>query len=171
MGWSFTHRPAGIDSRKWAEDNLAGDLWNIVDFEAKRDAYYFVADKNDDSGLRVLFVIGVQRVPRSEYNFGWKSCDEGMGPIWTTCPDRLLDLMGDAPNEWASDWRDRCRAYNARPKVVKGARVRFAHPISFTNGAEIANFTYEGRNTFAETDGYGRYSISGWKERKYEVVA
>lgn len=168
MGWSFTHRPAGIDSRKWAEDNLTGDLWDMVDFAAKRDAYYFVADSRS-TGERVLFVIGIQRVPRAEYNFGWKSCDEGMGPTWATCPDRLLDLMGEPPNEHAAEWRAACRAYNARPKVVKGMRVKFARPLKFTNGAELDTFTFEGRNRFRAD--YGVYSISGWKERDYEVLA
>lgn len=169
MGWSFQNRPAGIDSREWVEENLTGNLWNMVDFHATRDAYYFVADKNDEIAERVLFVVGIKRAPRSYHNFGYKTCDEGMGPIWATCPDRLLNLMGDAPNEHAERWRADCRAYNARPKLVKGMTVKFAHPISFQNGAKLDTFVFEGRNTFRAD--YGRYSISGWKERSYEVIA
>jgi hypothetical protein len=142
----------------------------MVAFAAVRDVYYFVADSTS-TGERVLFVVKTWRAPRSHFNFTYKAMSEDCGPVESTCPNKLLDLMGDAPNEHAQEWRDRCRAYNARPKVVKGTRVRFAHPITFQNGAEIANFVYEGRNTFAEADGYGRYSISRWKERSYEVVA
>jgi hypothetical protein len=39
-----------------------------------------------------------------------KRISEDMGPYDDRCPPRILDLLSEPINEWARDWRRRCRA-------------------------------------------------------------
>ena len=58
----------------------------------------------------------------------------------------------------------------AKPKVKPGDTVRFAEPITFTDGSEGDTFTLEGRSTFRLPGGWGRVRITKWKDRDYELV-
>lgn len=54
--------------------------------------------------------------------------DETVGPRIDNCPEHILDLLTPTDQEWANEWRQRCRAkiaaHKARPKVVVGAILR-----------------------------------------------
>jgi hypothetical protein len=39
-----------------------------------------------------------------------KRISEDMGPYDDRCPQKILDLLSEPSNEWARDWRRRCRA-------------------------------------------------------------
>lgn len=43
-----------------------------------------------------------------------KRISENMGPYDDGCPARILDLLSKTSNEWARDWRARCRARGER---------------------------------------------------------
>lgn len=43
-----------------------------------------------------------------------KRISENMGPYDDRCPARILDLLSETSNDWARDWRARCRARGER---------------------------------------------------------
>jgi hypothetical protein len=75
--------------------------------------------------------------------------DETQGPNIANCPIRILDKLSEPPlNQYAADWRRRCRA-NAgmRSQQDKSLRslkpgdiVKFNTPLHFTNGEEADTF-------------------------------
>lgn len=51
--------------------------------------------------------------------WGYKDMDESCGPTDVDCPLSILDLATDpAPNEWATEWRSKVRAYWAERRAV-----------------------------------------------------
>jgi hypothetical protein len=117
---------------------------------------------------------GVCLVNRGRYDFAIKELTETMGPAEDRCPIRVLDRLTPTDDKWASEWRARCRAYHARraslPKLRKGDRVRFAEPMAFSNGDTLAELIFETGSTFRGPEGYGRYHVTSWRDRAFEVV-
>ena len=120
--------------------------------------------------------------------FGYKSMSEDMGPRIHNCPESILQLLTPTGSEYATQWRADCwntiAARAAAPKT--GAYIKFAEPLKFTDGSEhqVFKIVASGRNgrgqafcpaklegVSAVCEWGGRYKISNWKHRKYEVVA
>lgn len=66
------------------------------------------------------------------YNFSYKDMSEDMGPGQADCPESILKLLSPTDNEWANEWRERCRQNAARkrsPDALKnlpvGAVIRY----------------------------------------------
>lgn len=125
------------------------------------------------SGLVVL----IRWVPNDWYNFGYKDMDEVMGPFEYDCPQRIYDLLTPTDNEHALEWRAKVRerlALRRDAKAVKpGDRLRFAEPLSFTDGTQGDTFEYvggrRGRNLFKRTGYYvPRVTIRDWRTRPFE---
>lgn len=76
----------------------------------------------------------------------------------------------DGAAVWAAQWRDAVRAYHAKPKPKLGTLIRFAAPVRFTNGEELADFEYMRGSTFRRPGGLGLFRITGWKDLSYEVI-
>lgn len=107
-----------------------------------------------------------------------KEIDEGMGPNETACPITILNMLDPPTNEYAREWRDRCRAYHERQsqKAEIGDTIRFTEPISFTDGHTESIFivtTYQRRRTTQtvfQSQTNGRlYRITEWKKRSYQI--
>lgn len=120
-----------------------------------------------------------------------------MGPCEDQCPERILkqlspiEEMGLHPEsaEYATKWREACWANVAKRKTAKAAKegsiIKFASPITFTNGFEHDRFqlTLDGRkerffpvfergmNRYAIPGGYIRYRITNWKHKNFEIQA
>jgi hypothetical protein len=97
-----------------------------------------------------------------------------MGPAAFRCPARILDRLTPTDVEYAQDWRDANRARLDRPKVKPGARVRFARPLTFTNGDAGDLFELVQRSTFRRVDESGYvystlYRLGAWRELAYTV--
>jgi hypothetical protein len=196
MGWTFTHRERGATS------NLA---WFKRDFDHPPDrelldlaqvgftlyGAYRVAE-------RVVGLVILTRWVKTkddgswdgDYNYGWKEMDESCGPGYYDCPPRIFDLLtphDGSENEWARDWRAKCRESiakaKARPRLTEGTKVRFAQPLRFTDGSTNDTFEFIKRTTFRQLhrldftpqigDEFyrgGRVRISGWNKREYAVL-
>ncbi|MDX3911046.1 MAG: hypothetical protein QHC67_14675 [Sphingobium sp.] len=112
---------------------------------------------------------------KDNLHFGYKDLSEKMGPCEDGCPSHILDLLTPTDNEYALDWRRRCRANLQRRsrKIEDGMRIRLAEPVTFTDGYEDSEFIVvkRGRSiTFRVPDGHGRYRITGFRERDWSVA-
>src|SRR5258708_14242702 len=104
--------------------------------------------------------------------------DEGCGPVEDRCPIRILDKLspidelftaGTSSAQWASAWRDKCRARASKKLPKPGDKVTFASPFKFNNGDEVAEFIYRGGAKFTQPFSSLRYHIQGWKETKFTI--
>lgn len=175
MGWTGMHRERGLTDREFWAKELSPN-YTILDTHSKGGVFYAAVryDGEQASKGRVFALVCLQQWSRGDYyNFHYKDMDETVGPCYYGCPDRILDLLTPTDSEWANEWRQKCREYNAaqaaRPKVKKGDVVKFDQTLKFTDGVERDTFTFIERTTF-RTEGGGRVKIPNWKSRAYTVV-
>lgn len=179
MGWTSYHRVPGESDR----DHLTRELlrfgleegpskYEFVDTATVATTFY-AAVRNRENG-EVCGLVVLQQRQRGYHNYFRKEIDETMGPAEDRCPDRILDLLSPTENEYALDWRARCRKYNerrrTRPKVGAGAVVRFASPLRFSDGVETDEFRLVGRSTFVRVLDGRRVRIPSWRERAYTAA-
>ena len=170
MGWVFQHRRTGTSNQDWFQQHF-GEGHQILDMATVKGTVYGAVKLPD--GRVEAVVILTRWVRGDQHNFGYKDMDESMGPCEDECPARILDRLSDpAPNDYAVEWRAKCRARleqrAARPVVRRGDTVWFLKPLKFESGDELDTFVFEQRNSFRAS--YGRYRISGWRGMDYEVV-
>lgn len=192
MGWLFYHREKGESNLDHFRRELGvGD--RLIDGATKNGVFYGALRVGGDASSyktasgkeEVTALVVLLRWNRGEYNFGYKDMDEAMGPGYAECPEKILKLLspveaiyGEAGEtgsaRYATDWREECyaaiRKRKESAKVKPGMTVKFAEAVKFTSGAELDTLTFEKRDTFR--DEYGRrYRVSGWRNRRYELVA
>lgn len=127
MGWTFYDK----DPDRTAQDEIRGLLeWTsentvsrVLDMATvKRTIYAAVETTTIATGEKHVWaaVVLISYRRSSDWgNFGYKDMEEGMGPVESECPLRILRLLDEpAPNEWAAQWRERCRANAERTKTV-----------------------------------------------------
>jgi hypothetical protein len=111
--------------------------------------------------------------------FGIKIVDESMGPVDTKCPLKILNLLTEPQNEWASRWRDRCRAFHAtkrgKPTLKNGDVIQFDSPVSFGVYGTYQTFKVQkiGRKVRFFTvggTGYMECRISNYMGRSWQKV-
>jgi hypothetical protein len=186
MGWTYQYRPKGIKERDFWQREF-GDSFEIVDLSKVGTTVYIAAKKlkGEGAGLIGAAVMLTQWVPKAEYNFGYKDQDESMGPFEAKAPDRILDLLSPVEDLYqggdgsaydgalaARRWREASRAYNAKPKVKAGMKVRFLNPGSESLRDDLIGRTFErlpGRAAIF-SDGYTRYRIPFYKSLNYQEV-
>ena len=74
------------------------------------------------------------------YNFGYKAMGETMGPYQYDCPKGILDLLTPTENEYALQWRERCRANLKRKSALKKAEfveVKFPYDLTWSDGFTV----------------------------------
>lgn len=175
MGWTWGHRDDGLSVKDYLAREYRNDQWRIIDAAiVKRTEYYAAAEYVRDGVapkgtiVALVFILGYSR---SHMNFGYKDMDETVGPTIDHCPRRILDLLTPTNHKHALDWRARCRANLAKPKVKAGQVVQFVEPIKFENGASLSSFRYVRGSQFQSDTFPGLYRITGWKDRQYTVQA
>ena len=102
-------------------DNLFGKD-NVVDYYINnynpnyRKATCYVAFRNSENQVMAC-IITVRRYRTKGYEdeLIYKAVTETMGPCDTKCPKRILNQLDEPINEWASEWREKCK------KVSKSA--------------------------------------------------
>jgi hypothetical protein len=170
MGWLTTHREKGMSNAAWFAREFPSI--EILDSHTKSNVFYAACRPKKDPETVFALVCLLSWAPNDYYSFGYKDIEESMGPNEIGCPDRILDLLTPTDSEYANGWREACRKRNAvlvaKPKVKKGDCVKFTAPITFTSGVSLDTFTFEARNNFRY--GYQRFTISGWRERDYDIV-
>ena len=129
MGWTTTNRYGEpvkdfIVKRvlTWSSDTKA--KYTVLDTAlVKMKTFYAAVERIDgETGERMVWaaVILVDYGPwkHDSNDFGWKDMDETCGPCESECPERILNLLTPTENQYANDWRARCRQTIARRKTV-----------------------------------------------------
>jgi hypothetical protein len=139
MGWTGQYTSESAETV--VREELTSGGCRVI---ANRGARYWVME-TPDGGTRFAVVAIVRR------NGGellTKIMTEDMGPYEAKFPVAFLSLLTETDSEYAIAWRQRVRDYHAKrtatPKVAKGAVIRFASPLSFTNGQEVDTFQFIG---------------------------
>ena len=176
MGWLTYYRAPGESDR----DHLQRQLWpsgqyRIGECGTAGGTFYALCEPAAEGEPFALIVL--QQRTRWEYNYGRKELEEASGPCESLCPERVLDAIERAipapPNEWAQEWRARCRENIARREAAKGVKpgtwIELASPLVFSDGVKRARFQFIGRSSFRAADGV-RVHVSSWRTRPYAVV-
>jgi hypothetical protein len=119
MGWDFfqpsVHKPLReiMDAQfTWHDNGMANKVLASVMVGSTYYAAVEVRDKVHATS-KVRAVVALTQRKRSRENgleIGFKAMDESEGPVKSDCPARILDMLTDAPNDYARAWRNRCRA-------------------------------------------------------------
>jgi hypothetical protein len=136
MGWTTTHKNSGESVKSFFEKR-----WNRIDEKSSfkvldckvkaRTAY--LACETIAEGKRDVFayVCLLHYRPKDAYNFGYKDMDESVGPYDTHCPAAILDLLTPTTNEYALEWREKCRKnleYAGQRKLTKHSFDKILKP-------------------------------------------
>lgn len=104
----------------------------------------------DATGAYVFAAIFLTSTRNGEW--GYKSMCETAGPTDAAAqaPEKLLSLLSESVNDYALNWRARCRSYSARQNrpLKPGDVIRLAEPLRFTDGEERRTFRV-GKERFA----------------------
>lgn len=182
MGWTGTHRPAGMTTLEFFQGEFPTlfATHDVLAHNTDREGFY-AAMRERDTGKVWALVVGVQRTPGSHFNYSYKECSETMGPGWTGASRAVLDALTPTDHQWANEWRAEVRARLDKPQAKVGDTIRFARPITFTSGAELDTFIVAQRDKWtragvrketilASVNG-GYYKVSDWKHREFTVLA
>ena len=193
MGWLFMSRDAmgGHATPKAYLD--AQCTWDRTHDDGSRSAMHVLASAC--SGNRVYYaaveprrdgVVGeafavvslVRWHPgaKSGEEFGYKDMDENMGPCEAECPSKILALLGSSSHPYALDWRRRCLASLRRRRrtLAHGQLIRFAEPLSFTDGHSGTDFRVEKRDrrlVLRDPSSNRGYHVTRLRDRRWTVVA
>lgn len=171
MGWTFHRRPKGLTNAEWLQHELLGTTHELVAIASKRSVIYAALRRK--GGADVWGMVILTRWVKDFLNFGYKDMSEEMGPNECDCPASVLDVLTPTTHEFATRWRERCRANlercNKARQVKPGAKVRFAASIAFRNGFVHDTFEFLRRSTFRGQDGQC-YHITRWRSRSFQMV-
>ena len=95
--------------------------------------YGAIAERRGGVTQKVFGVVTHTNVnSRDYYNFCYKDMDETCGPYDIKCPTTILDLLTPTVNQWANEWRQKCRDYAKQKsegktldKLPVGTTIRF----------------------------------------------
>lgn len=154
----------------WTKYTLLADATKRVQYPGEWTYVHYMAIQDNASG-EVLCAVTLFK--RTKYELYWKSLSDTMGPCDINCPNKILDLLSPTEDQYALEWRARCREFNGKPevKLTRGATVRLAAPIRFSDGVTEDTFTFLERSTFRRAgDGRG-VRITSWRTRyQFEVL-
>jgi len=184
MGWTGLHRQPGLSDREFFEREFPialGEHGQIVACATRpgmdgNRVFYAAVRNNPDAphapGQTWALVVLTHR-SGGYHNFAYKEMGETMGPAEDDAPAAVLDALTPTDNQWANEWRGRCRANlarrAARPTVKRGDVVGFAQPLAFANGETLSELVFVERTTFTKPDSAVRYRVPRWREREHTV--
>lgn len=188
MGWLSYHRAKGESNLDHFRRQFDGERGRVLDCATVGNVAYiaYCVQPKDRSPYVGALVVLTQWVPRPAdgMNFAYKDQDESMGPTQTRCPQRILDQLsplaacpyGDDGRRWASEWREACAAYlaarAARRGIGAGATVKFAAPLTFTDGSCADTLVWTGTGSiFRDPQTGQRLRVTNWRDRAFDVVA
>lgn len=166
MGWTAGALDGPFSSRAAIAFDLGEEFAARVIATARYGTVIYAAVRSADGAEVFGLVLLAER--RDGVLFT-KPVSEDMGPAEDRCPARILDLLSEPGNEYASAWRERCRARLARGRPRVGQRVRFEQPLGFTEGSEHRVLGYVGGSRFRDADGR-LYRVPNWQDLAYGLV-
>lgn len=120
---------------------------------------------------------------RDGYIFGYKDIDETMGPCESDCPNSILSLLTPTDNQYALEWRSRCRESAtarvqkaSKPSPRPGQTILFDTSIPFTDGRRLDRFdvVVNPRNNrtvlFRDPSSGSTYRIHNIKQHTYRLI-
>ena len=128
MGWTWyaatCFKPNGsIDRLREVEKEIA-DGYTILK-SSMVGATYYGALRKDGTDKAYALVVLTSVDKKSWANFGCKFMDETYGPVEKQCPMSILNLLTPTDDDWANQWREKCREYH-RQKNLKSKHVDMA---------------------------------------------
>ena len=133
MGWDYHSELAPYDRRAICRRRI-GNGYEVVK-DAVVGTTYYAAVKSPHDG-KVGAVIILTKIDRNSYcNFGMKWLGEEDGPFKCECPKSVLDALSPTDNEYALEWREKCRA-NKKDTTLKDAPVGTKLKVTLKNGEE-----------------------------------
>jgi hypothetical protein len=191
MGWLYMTE-GHMDGHKTPKAYLDAQFTYAPDPEKQRDhglrilassaqltTYYAAAERYTGAGPQEVFaivcLIRFNRRDKEGCIFGYKDMTEHMGPSESQCPRHILDLLTATSEEYALDWRARCRARLAlteRRKPVDGDMLIMPDNMRFNDGARESRFIVERRGAkilLRRRDGVW-CQISRLMDRKWTVI-
>lgn len=174
MGWTFTHRPKGITTKRFFEDSCNysredGSYGKILDCKAFLDTVYMAYEvKRKDSPKEVVGIVCLTKYVKDYHNFGYKDMDETMGPYSYHCPKSILDKLTPTDNEAALKWREKCKEQIAKNEKAKTLKVGDKIMI----GGDTYRLLERKKGWWLGSLGYGNFRITdnNLKTRAWEVV-
>ena len=142
MGWTSYHaeyynRRGEIDRRAECDERMSGEnehgKWEVLQSTMRGSTYYAAIRRTDkETGESHVFgCVCLTSVDMKDYfNFSYKDMEESMGPYNYDCPASILDLLSPTDNEYALNWRQKCRekksSKNALEKLPVGTVIEYA---------------------------------------------
>lgn len=182
MGWTGTYRQRGQSDKDFFQSEFGNDC-EILDTARKGMTAYLKIRSIKTNEIFAAIIL--TRINRGEYNFYYKDMDESMGPIECQCPLRILEGLSEPSNEYAKQWRENVRKWNAEksPKAKIGNILKFAEPLKFQNGEKhdvfklgksFNRFVFlppiDDETSYKSGYHYGQYIIRRWRDRKYTII-
>lgn len=116
MGWTSYNAPTTYKKGRIVIDRKTecNKLFDSERFEILKASMvgstYYAAVRIRKTGDVFAEVILTHVNTKDYYNFAYKDLDEDCGPCEDKCPKSILDLLTPTDNEYANNWRERCRA-------------------------------------------------------------
>ncbi len=165
MGWTGGELRKPFTALAAIEFDLGEDFAGRVIDTALYGSVVYAAVRSRDGQEVFGLVLLTERREGLLYT---KPVSEDMGPAEDRCPARILDRLTPPSNEYARQWRERCRARLAKPTPRPGQTVIFAERVKFTNGDELRTLIFQGGSRFRSPAGRV-YHIRSWRERAYTL--
>ena len=110
----------------------------------KGNIYYAVIERTweDDTPREVWAAVArIHYSPKAKYdNFAIKEIDETMGPYYYDMPEKYLDMLTEPYNDWAKEWRKKCREHIAKRKALQkykiGTKIAFEAEYDMSDGIQ-----------------------------------
>ena len=132
MGWTAYYIDGKIDRKHECDKVYGGEtekfIWEVLKSTMVGSTYYAAVKRTEKATGESKVFAGVCLTAVEKGEFYYKDMSESCGPCERKCPNSILDLLTETDSEWANEWREECRAYNAMPKPGKlpiGAVIEF----------------------------------------------
>lgn len=134
MGWTSYHaefyknrtvdRKKEIDKLYTQQESEKYPELNVLKSRMIGTTYYAAIEMKEKGVTKQVFaVVVLTSINMKDYfNFFYKDMDESAGPYCYDCPKGILDLLSDTDNEYAINWRNKCREnlQKKKEKLTKG---------------------------------------------------
>lgn len=168
MGWTAGALEKPFSSRAAIEFELGEEFASRVIDTARYGTVIYAAVRSKDDADQVFALVLLAE--RRDGLLWTKAISEDMGPAEDCAPARILDLLTEPSSDYASKWRERCRARISRGRPRCGQEVAFEHPIRFTDDTEHQLLTFVGGSRFRTQDGE-LCRVPSWQTLKYQLRA
>ena len=134
MGWDYHHEVAPYDRRSICRRQI-GNGHEVVRDAVVGTTYYAAVRSPHDGSVYAAIIL--THIDRSDYcNFGMKFMDEECGPYESRCPESVLRKLSPTDNQYALEWRERCRAFKDERKPMFDAPIGTRLKVVLKSGQE-----------------------------------